>query len=327
MDIARVANKYSFKTLETWSLDAIQEYVDQKPCPILNSTPPPPASSSFAPQQNQLSSPPASLSSSPGTSPNTRHIDSSLHSPAQLRQLIRLAQLCHHERLLNTLVLILKQLMKSSVHYAYLAMTLADEYDLHSLRGLAYLEVMQKATIARPCIGSLLGGANNDTATNTSDSHTGPNPDHSTHAATTNNINNLINGGHSSTTAFSQLSLSPTQRLRLLSGHYRLTLLWEHLRNTPPYFEHTNACHATWHQHGCNQKWHEFWKEKTKADAVLALGPADVLGRLRQVMKDFERWGSTTYIHQECRVAARKCVYALIGEVEERLSELFEDEE
>jgi hypothetical protein len=36
-----VANKYSFKSLETWALDAIQEYVNRKPSPILSAIPSP----------------------------------------------------------------------------------------------------------------------------------------------------------------------------------------------------------------------------------------------------------------------------------------------
>ena len=31
IDIARIANKYSFKSLETWALDAVQEYVNRRP--------------------------------------------------------------------------------------------------------------------------------------------------------------------------------------------------------------------------------------------------------------------------------------------------------
>src|SRR6202044_3225774 len=64
-----------------------------------------------------------------------------------LTQLIRLAQLCSHDRLLTTLTTLLRQLMSLNIQYAYLAMTLADELELRTLRGAAYLEVMSKSTV------------------------------------------------------------------------------------------------------------------------------------------------------------------------------------
>lgn len=36
--------------------------------------------------------------------------------------------------------------MSRSLHYAYLSMALADDLNLRSLRGAAYLEVMQKGS-------------------------------------------------------------------------------------------------------------------------------------------------------------------------------------
>jgi hypothetical protein len=53
----------------------------------------------------------------------------------------------------------------------------------------------------------------------------------------------------------------------------------------------------------------EFWKDKTRSDAVLALGLADVLGRLKQVQRDYDRWGSATYMHHDCRMAVSVLVF------------------
>lgn len=102
---------------------------------------------------------------------------------------------------------------------------------------------------------------------------------------------------------------------------------WERLRTIPPHFDHAPSCGATWHQHGCTQSWLEFWKDKTRSDGVLALGLADVLGRLRQVQKDYDRWGSATYMHHDCRMAARKSIVQVIKNVEDALPDYFSNEE
>jgi len=121
------------------------------------------------------------------------------------------------------------------------------------------------------------------------------------------------------------LIVSPAQQLRLLSGYYRLTRTWERLRANPPHFEHSPTCGATWHQHGCTQSWIEFWKDKTRSDAVLALGLADVLGRLRQISKDYERWGSAAYMHHDCKMAARRSFSEVIKAVEDALPDYFSE--
>jgi hypothetical protein len=82
---------------------------------------------------------------------------------------------------------------------------------------------------------------------------------------------------------------------------------------------------ATWHQHGCTQSWNEFWKEKTKSDGVLSLGLADVLGRLRVISKEFDRWGSATYMHHDCRQAARKTITDKTKAIEDALPDYFSD--
>ncbi|KAF8214919.1 hypothetical protein K438DRAFT_1705372 [Mycena galopus ATCC 62051] len=267
MDIARIANKYSFKTIETWSLDAIQEYVNRKPSPILTSIPPP---------------------NSYTFSPNAA---AALESTAQLTRLIRLAQMCSHEKLLSTMITLLRQLMSSSLQYAYLAMTLADELDLRALRGAAYLEVMQKAVVVKR---TKVDAIRRKPAT----AVVGPE---------------------------GRLVVNRPQQLRLLSGYYRLTRTWERLRTTPPHFDHAPSCGATWHQHGCTQSWLEFWKEKTRSDAVLALGLADVLGRLKQVQRDYDRWGSATYMHHDCRMAAKRSIGEVLRNVEEALPDYFSE--
>ncbi|KAF8157847.1 hypothetical protein B0H34DRAFT_706377 [Crassisporium funariophilum] len=293
IDIARVANKYSFKSMETWSLDAIQDYVNRKPSPILSSIPPPHAYTFIA------STCPVVTSSGSTTTAETAD---------QLTRLIRLAQLCQHERLLNTMIGLLRQLMSSSVQYAYLAMTLADELDLRNLRGAAYLEVMQKAVVVKKVKVDVLKP---------------PVPTVSS-ASSLPPVDLSGNPGEEGTVdASGRLIVTRAQQLRLLAGYYRLTSTWDKLRITPLPFEHSHSCGATWHQQGCTQSWLEFWKEKTRSDSVMSLGLADVLGRLKLVQKDYDRWGSATYMHHDCRMNAKKAIGDVIKRVEEALPDYF----
>ncbi|KAJ7914829.1 hypothetical protein B0H13DRAFT_2001280 [Mycena leptocephala] len=301
MDIARIANKYSFKTLETWSLDAIQEYVNRKPSPILTSIPPP-NSYTFSPN-------------SPSTS---AHGSTPIESTAQLTRLIRLAQMCNHEKLLSTMILLLRQLMSSSLQYAYLAMTLADELDLRALRGAAYLEVMQKAVVVKRAKVDPIKRKPAAAAVAGPSTSTGAAPaDTAADTGTETSEGDVDEEG--------RLVVNRAQQLRLLSGYYRLTGTWERLRTTPPHFDHAPSCGATWHQHGCTQSWLEFWKDKTRSDAVLALGLADVLGRLKQVQRDYDRWGSATYMHHDCRMAAKRSIIDVLKTVEEALPDYFSE--
>ena len=262
IDIAKVSHKYSFKSLETWALDAIQDYVKREPSPILT-----------------RSSTSTDLDPPPKTSTQQEIAD-------QLARLIRLAQLCDHDRLLATMVALLRQLMGISLQYAYLAMKLADELDLRTLRGAAYLEVMQKATVVRKAVGDSVDSE-----------------------GTIDSAGRLV--------------ITRTQQLKLLAGYYRLTATWDRLRVTPLHFEHSHSCGATWHQQGCTQSWLEFWKENRRSDSVMNLGLADVLGRLRLVQKDLDRWGSATYMHHDCRINAKKAIGDMIKRVEESLPDYF----
>jgi hypothetical protein len=280
IDIARVSNKYCFKSIETWALDAIQEYVIRKPSPILNLMP---------------ATPHYSLSPGPGPTMVSEHEPQLQHeNTAQLTRLIRLAQMCNHDRLLSTMIGILRQLMSLSIRYAYLAMTLADELELRELRGAAYFEVMQRAVAVRRSAEQAVPEGERKP------------------------VGEIDDDG--------RLIVTATQQLRLLSGYYRLTRMWEQLRASPLHFDHAPSCGATWHQHGCSQSWLEFWKERCRSDPVLSLGLADVIGRLKAVLKEFERWGSATYMHHDCRMAARKCIQDRIKYVEDTLSDFFTDE-
>jgi hypothetical protein len=114
IDITRISNKYCFKFIETWVLDAIQEYIDRKPSPVLGMLPSPPRYT-FVP--------------TPGIPPTIPEPHIVQQHTAQLVRLVRLAQLCNHERLLTTMVGILRQMMtlkRLNLTYAYLAMTLAE---------------------------------------------------------------------------------------------------------------------------------------------------------------------------------------------------------
>ncbi|KAG6840539.1 hypothetical protein C0991_005899 [Blastosporella zonata] len=305
IDIARVSNKYGFKNLETWSLNTIHDYVKRKPSPILP-TILPTQTYTFSPAHNAITS------------------DTSIHSTDELTQLIRLAQMCHHEPLLTTMIDQLKQFMSSSVQYAYLAMTLADEFDIRSLRGVAYLEVMRKAVIVKHTKTDIAL----KTMTTQSSSATDSNASGTLAAGTTGTTTPAVKEKEEDVVDENgRLVINRTQQLRLLSGYYRLSSTWERLRITPPAFEHASSCGATWHQHGCTQSWIEFWKDKTRSDGVLALGLADVVGRLKQVHKEYERWGSAPYMHHDCRSVARKAVIEIIKKIEDGLSDFFSEGE
>jgi len=211
------------------------------------------------------------------------------------------------------MISLLKQLMGSSLQYAYLAMSLADELNLRALKGPAYLEVMHKAALVHKIHIDLpgkpkgqvlpIGEANSTAPANQSSGHADENGDDGD----------------------DRLIVNPSQQLRLLSGYYRLARTWEALRLTPPHFDHAPSCGATWHQHGCTQSWQEFWKDKTRGDTVLSYGLADVLGRLKQVQKEYDRWGSATYMHHDCRMAARRSIQELIKTVEDALPDYFSE--
>jgi len=299
--IARIANKYAFKSTETWILDAVQKYVDQKPSlisPIVHTSP-------YGVPFTHLAA--VSASYNPKVA-NTK----------QLTRLIRLAQMCSHERLLSTMIQLLKDLMIGSVQYAYLAMTLADELGLRTLRGVAYLEVMQKADIVRsPSLDMMHNVAESSQPSLASDGNNATLTDDDSSTDDDSPPSNVQDK--------KRISVTSQQQLRLLAGYYRLTKTWEELRRTPPHFEHSLSCGTTWHQQGCKQSWSEFWKEKTRSDTVLNLGLTDVIGRLKQISKEYDRWGAVVYMHQECRQAAKRSINDIIKRVEDSLPDYFSD--
>ncbi|KAF8628628.1 hypothetical protein AX15_003763 [Amanita polypyramis BW_CC] len=274
IDVAHVANKYAFKSTETWALDAIYGRVIQQVIPP-------------RPDDMAVPQPPPSLNP--------------LKTMDQLARLLRLTQLCNHQRLLNTLISILSDLTRSSTHYALVAMTIADELDIPSLRGVSYLEVLQKYQV---------------------DKWSMPEP-----VRPYVQLGEQISQSNTEKIALEVQEempvMTPAQRTRLLTGFYRLTRTWERIRLSPPGFGHALACGATWHQHGCTLSWAEFWRERTRSEAVLSLSVADVLGRLEHIQKEYERVGNTTYMHPECRLLAKKCLLETIRRIEDGLPEFF----
>ncbi|KAG6332004.1 hypothetical protein ID866_7089 [Astraeus odoratus] len=266
IDVAKISNKYSFKATELWALDAIQKHIEKKPSPLLNI----PLGFPFS------TNPPASALRD---------------SKAQISRLIRLAQTCAHQKLLDTMVSLLRQLMSSSLHFSYLAMTLADELNLKELRGHAYMEVLQKSMF--------LSGRNSDGS-----------------AMVEGDIQETAEGRD-------RLVVSPIQQHRLLAGYYRLSKTWDRLRAVPLAFEHAPSCGANWHQHSCMQSWIEFWKEKTRADVVLSVDAAHVVERLSFILKEFDKWGSATHMHQDCKTMAKRAMQDKIRSVQESLSDFF----
>lgn len=275
IDIARISFKYHFKSLETWSLDVINDHTNRKPSSVF----PMPITGAFS--GNLAVS--TALTSPAGLAANG----------ALISRLMRLAQLCGHERLLTTIISVLRQMMGYSIGYAHLAMTLADELDLRALRGIAYFEVMQKGPVVTRSQAAEADPSLEERAISDAEGH---------------------------------LIVSHEQKLRILQGYYRLTMVWEELRATPLSFDHAAACGATWHQQGCTQCWLDFWKEKTKGETVLTLGLADVLGRLRAIAKEFARWGSATYMHNDCRLTARRVIQDKIKQIEDALPDYFGDD-
>jgi hypothetical protein len=268
IDIAKVSSKYTFKSTETWALDAIQEYLERNMSPLFNDNP--------------------LIRMFPTLSTRSSAL---LESEGQIARLIRLAQMCSHSRLMDTMIQLLQKLMSGSLHYSYLAMALADEFNLRDLRGAAYLEVMQTSVFVCPGVGN---------------GHT------------------YVEGDIQETSEGPQrLVVSPMQQLRLLSGYHRLCKAWDRLRAVPPQFEHSSSCGATWHQHGCTQSWTDFWKEKTRSEGVLSLDSANVLGRLGIIVKEFDKWGSATYMHHDCKSAARRSIHEKVKQIQQALPDYF----
>ena len=50
---------------------------------------------------------------------------------------------------------------------------------------------------------------------------------------------------------------------------------------------------------------------------------SDFLGRLRGISKEFDRWGSATYMHHDCRVIAKRAIQEKIKHVEDSLPDFF----
>lgn len=267
IEIAKVASKYSFKAIETWALDVIQEFIERKPSPLLDTIP-----IGF----------PFSTNSPPSTF---------VESKRQISRLVQLAQMCGHMSLLETMITLLRQLMSASLHFSYLAMSLADDLNLRELRGLAYLEVLQRSVF-------ICGR----------DEHG----------------NVLVEGDVHESFGLDRLVVNPAQQLRLLSGYYRLSKAWEKFRAIPIPFQHAPAC-GTWHQHGCIQSWSEFWKETTRANGVLALDAANVIGKLQVILKEFDKWGSATYMHQECKPIARQAIQDTMKQINDSLPDFFHE--
>ncbi len=103
VNIAKIAHKYCFKSLESWSCEAILNYVSRQPSPFNNTS-------------NQ----------------------------EWIPMIIRLAHLCHQDRLLETSIQLMKQFIARSEVFLLIAMNLADELGITSLRGTAYFEALNR---------------------------------------------------------------------------------------------------------------------------------------------------------------------------------------
>ncbi|KAI5118254.1 hypothetical protein M0805_007503 [Coniferiporia weirii] len=105
LDIVNVSIKYSFKSLEIWACDILKACIARRPFPLRESKP---------------------------------------AERTQLIDIIRLAQLCQHKRLLEGLVSSFQELLESSPGYNELALLLADELEPSApkLTGAAYFSAL-----------------------------------------------------------------------------------------------------------------------------------------------------------------------------------------
>ncbi|KAH8104992.1 hypothetical protein DFH11DRAFT_1733518 [Phellopilus nigrolimitatus] len=105
LDVAKIANKYAFKSLETWACDTILECVKRKPTMFNESKP---------------------------------------ELLVQLTYVTRLAQLCQHSALLNWSISIMQRSLKTSPACLVLALALADELTppVPALTGAAYFAAL-----------------------------------------------------------------------------------------------------------------------------------------------------------------------------------------
>ncbi|KAI5118243.1 hypothetical protein M0805_007492 [Coniferiporia weirii] len=105
VDIVHVSVKYSFKSLETWACDILKACIARRPFPLREA--------------------------------NTTE-------RAQLIDIMRLAQLCQHKRLLDGLVSSFQELLTSSPGYNELALLLVDELEPPALKltGAAYFSAL-----------------------------------------------------------------------------------------------------------------------------------------------------------------------------------------
>ncbi|KIL59055.1 hypothetical protein M378DRAFT_188059 [Amanita muscaria Koide BX008] len=284
-DIAQVANKYFFKSVETWALDVVYARVSRI--------------------QQRLKG----VDSGTHTSPSFQLSKTGSSIPVddipmdQFTRLLRLSQICVHEPLLDAIVSILSHSTKTSLQHAFRAMNIADELDIPSLRGVAYLEVLQKCSIDNwivPGFKQLTIMTSQRLSQSVQDKDS-PSPDEELP------------------------EITPAQRSRLLTGYYRMSRFWERTRLTPPEFDHALACGATWHQRGCTLSWVEFWREKARSETILNLDVADVLGKLRHIEKEYARLGNTTYMHHDCRLMAKECLAVAVKNIEDNLYEFFSD--
>jgi hypothetical protein len=58
---------------------------------------------------------------------------------------------------------------------------------------------------------------------------------------------------------------------------------------------------------------------------VLALGPTNVIGKLQVILKEFDKWGSATYMHHECKLVAKRAIQDTIKNISDSLPDFFHE--
>jgi hypothetical protein len=258
-DIAHISNKYSFPSLQQWALDTIVECIQREPSPLKRSVFP--TYTAYVPL------------------PSVMEINQ--EGVEELRRLVKLATVCRHAGLMNSVANFLMFLVRVNIEHAVLALTIADESGQRSLQGAAYLEVMQRCTLlGMPAIPGIV-------------------------------VEEQM-----------PLAMNASQKLRMLSGYYRLTRLWEPMRFTPVPYGHSSSCTT---QPLCWESYTSFWKMATRSESVMAFRAASVGNRVRAMATELDRWTIGNHMHKYCRVAARRAIMDRVGVLDMALGNIFAD--
>lgn len=211
--------------------------------------------------------------------------DLSIFSSVRMARILEVALLCGHQRLKEFVVKTwTKRILQRNLR-PFLALAVAEKYELRGLLGVAYyVQLMDMEEGFEMDKVEEKDGATNEDG----------------------------------------ISLTPEQKIRLLSGHWSLTQLWERLRTSPPTFTRPDGC--TYHQHGCLSTWTTVWATVGKSEQTLRFRTADVVTRLRSIEEQLcVHTDLQCALTPQCKRRALLAVKATIKEVQDGLADHFVD--